>query len=50
MTDKTYALIDKPGQKGYFTSKNPAGNAADLTKTVTVDLNGLSNIDAAPVN
>ena len=49
MVNKTYARIDKVGQKGYFTAKT-AGNAADLTKTVTVDLNGLSNIDAAPVN
>ena len=49
-TDKEYAHVDGgTANPGYFTA-NPAGNAADLTKTVTVDLNGLSNIDAAPVN
>ena len=45
-----YARIDGgSANPGYFTAKN-ASNAADLTKTLTVDLNGLSNIDAAPVN
>lgn len=49
-TDKTYARVDGgTANPGYFTEKN-ASNAADLTKTLTVDLNGLSNIDAAPVN
>lgn len=47
---RTYAHIDGgTANPGYFTAKT-ASNAADLTKTVTVDLNGLSNIDAAPVN